>query len=466
MTDHEVLKRNTLIAATAASFLTPFMGSSINMAIPAIGKEFNAGAFHLGWVVTGYLLASAAFLLPFGKAADIIGRKKVFLSGIICFSMFSLLCGFSHTIEVLIILRVLQGISSSMIFGTAIAILTSVFPGSERGRVLGINTAAVYVGLSLGPVLGGALNHHFGWQSIFFANFAMGLVTLLFVRKLEEEWVGSPGEKFDFLGSFLYAVGLVSLMFGISSITNSDWAKMFVVAGIIILSMFVVLETRKEFPLFNFKLLMANATFTFSNLAALINYSATFAVGFLVSIYLQSVLNYNSQSAGVILLAQPVVMAALSPIAGRLSDQMPPYKIASFGIAVTVIALIAFSQIKVGTSLYFLVFFLLLFGAGLALFSSPNTNAAMGAVDRVHYGVASSTLGTMRLVGQAVSMAVVTLVMTAYIGNTELAQVPVTLLTESIKTLFMIFAVLSFLGIFASLKRNRTVSPEVLERRN
>lgn len=448
-----VRKRSTLIAATAAAFLTPFMGSSINLAVPAIGKEFGAGALELGWVVTGYLLASAAFLLPFGKAADILGRRRVFQTGILCFLVSSCLCGLSRSIEMLIATRVLQGISSAMIFGTSIAILTSVFPANERGRVLGINSASVYAGLSLGPVVGGALNHNLGWQSIFFANAAIGIVALYFVGRLKGEWKGTPGEKFDIWGSALYSVGLVFLMYGISTVADSPWAVPLIILGAATLVTFAVFELRKEFPLFNFRLFIGNTAFTFSNIATLINYSATFAVGYLISVYLQSVLSYDSQAAGLVLLAQPVVMTVLSPIAGRLSDRIPPRKIASVGMAVTVVALLAFSQIGANTNLVYLVFALMLFGAGLSLFSSPNTNAVMGAVERSEYGVASSTLGTMRLVGQAVSMALVTLVMACYIGNAQLAGAPLDRLIASITTLFYIFAALSFAGIFASLAR-------------
>ena len=453
MIEEAALKRNTLIATTAASFLTPFMGSSVNLAIPTIGKEFGADAFLLGWVVTSYLLASAAFLLPFGKVADILGRRKIFVSGIVCFIFFSFLCGLSRNIHMLIVLRVFQGISSAMIFGTGIAILTSVFPASERGRVLGINSATVYAGLSLGPVLGGALNHYLGWQSIFYVNAVMGLGTLFFIRRLKGDWFGAPGERFDALGSVLYTAGLISLMYGISSITNSALAKISILAGIVLLATFVAYEHRIESPLLDLKLFSANAAFAFSNLAALINYSATFAVGYLLSVYLQSALGYDSQAAGLILLAQPLVMAVLSPIAGRMSDKVQPRKLASTGMAITAAGLLGFAHISTGTSLYVLIFFLLFFGSGLAFFTSPNTNAVMGSVERTCYGVASSTLGTMRLIGQAISMALVTLVMAFYLGNTELAKAPVSRLLTSIDTLFYIFAALCFAGIFASLAR-------------
>jgi EmrB/QacA subfamily drug resistance transporter len=448
-------KRNTLIAATAASFLAPFMASSVNLAIPSIGMEFGAGAYELGWVVTSYLLASAAFLLPFGKAADILGRRRIFLTGISCFSVTAFLCGFAPSIEMLIGARLLQGISASMIFGTSIAILISVFPPKERGQVLGINSASVYVGLSLGPVLGGGLNHYLGWQSIFFANGAVGLLTLFFVRRLKGEWLGTPGEKFDFVGAFLYAASVVFLLYGISSLSSSPWAAVIIALGAVTFGVFVAFELRQQFPLFNFRLFLGNRTFTFSNIATLINYSASFAVGYLVSIFLQTVKGFDSQTAGIVLLAQPVIMTVLSPIAGKLSDTVSPRKLASAGMAVIVVSLLAFSQIQLRTDAWYLVVCLMIFGAGLAFFASPNINAVMGAVDHCYYGVASSALGTMRLTGQAVSMAIVTVVMAAYFGNAELSKVVPANLTAATTNLFLIFSALSFVGIFASLAGRR-----------
>ena len=220
------VKKYALITVTLASFLTPFMGSAVNLAIPSIGKEFNSSALLLGWVVTSYLLTSAAFLLPVGRYADIIGRKKVFILGVAIFSLTSLLCGLAGSIQALIAFRVIQGIGGAMLFGTSMAILTSVYPPQERGKVLGINVAAVYTGLSLGPVLGGAMNQHLGWQSIFYLNVFLGcLVMLLTFMKLKGEWAGARGESFDLGGSLLYVSGVTAFMYGISSYAASSWAK-------------------------------------------------------------------------------------------------------------------------------------------------------------------------------------------------------------------------------------------------
>ncbi|HEX2975238.1 MAG TPA: MFS transporter, partial [Bacteroidales bacterium] len=164
---NDTSKRSVLLVATFAAFLTPFLGSAVNLALPAIGKELNANALSLGWVISSFILASAIFLLPFGRLADIVGRKKIFTLGIALFTLSTTIIIFAGSILWLIILRIVQGFASAMIFGTSLAIITSVFGPGERGKAMGINITAVYLGLSLGPVIGGLLTQYFGWRSIF-----------------------------------------------------------------------------------------------------------------------------------------------------------------------------------------------------------------------------------------------------------------------------------------------------------
>ncbi|MCF8012169.1 MAG: MFS transporter [Clostridiales bacterium] len=449
-----MLKKYTLIAVTTASFLTPFMGSAVNLAIPSIGNEFSSTAVLLSWVVTSYILASAAFLVPIGRIADIIGRKKIFITGTLIFTITSFLCAAAWSVKILIFFRVLQGVGSAMVFATAMAILTSVFPPWERGKVLGINVASVYTGLSLGPVLGGALNHYLGWEFIFYFSALLGIISLIItIYGIKGEWADSKGESFDINGSILYSVGLIALMYGISSISNTPWAKYTALLGLIILIIFIVYEKKLEHPVLNTKLFSQNITFSFSNLAALVNYSATFAVAFLLSLYLQVVLQYNSQAAGLVLLFQPIIMAVLSPFTGKLSDRIEPRIVASTGMAITFLSLLFFCFIAQNTPLWLIILNLMLLGAGLALFSSPNNNAIMGSVEKKYYGVAASALSTMRLTGQTISMAIVTLIIALYVGNIEFSQASASMLVKGTQTAFIIFTVLCFGGIFASLAR-------------
>ncbi len=455
------LKKYAILTVTMASFLTPFMGSAINLAIPSIGREFNSGAVYLSWVVSSYLLATAAFLLPFGRLADIVGRKKIFTYGIVLFSVFSMLCGLAWSIQALIVFRIFQGIGSAMIFGTGMAILTSVFPPHERGKVLGINVATVYTGLSMGPVLGGVMNQHLGWESIFYLNAALGLVILLLAAiKLKGEWAGAAGERFDATGAVLCMVGLVAFIYGFSSIATSVWSRYILAVGVLVILVFIRHEARVEQPILNMRLFSKNITFAFSNLAALINYSATFAVGFLMSLQLQVVMGFNSQTAGLILLSQPILMALLSPFAGALSDRVQPRLIASLGMSLNAVGLFIFGFINMNTPTWFIMINLAILGTGFALFSSPNSNAIMGSVEKRYYGVASSTMGTMRLVGQAISLAIATLMIDLYLGSAQLSAENANLILKSVSTSFFVFSAACLGGVFASLARGSVKAVE------
>lgn len=194
-----VSKGVVLLIAAMSSFLTPFTSSSVNIALPSIGTNLFLNAISLSWVATAYLLAAAAFLVPLGRIADIYGRKRVFLVGIIIDAIASILGAASNSGSWLIVFRAFQGLGGAMIFGTGMAILTSVFPSQERGRALGINIAAVYTGLSVGPLVGGFLTSQFGWRSIFLLNAFLGLVmTIIVFWKLKGEWAEAKGERFDY----------------------------------------------------------------------------------------------------------------------------------------------------------------------------------------------------------------------------------------------------------------------------
>jgi EmrB/QacA subfamily drug resistance transporter len=444
-----------LLVATIASFIFPFTGSAVNIALPSLGKELSLDAVMLGWIATAYLLSSATFLVPFGRIADIYGRKKIFTCGIVIFTLSSLFAGMASSAHMLISCRVFQGIGGAMLAGTAVALLTTVFPTNERGKVLGINVAAAYTGLSLGPVLGGILTQHLGWRSIFFINVPLGLAVIgVVLWKLKGEWTGAKGERFDFAGSVIYSLGLVALVYGFTHLP-AMLGVWLIVGGVIGLSAFTRWEMRTRSPVLDISLFRNSKAFTFSNLAALINYSATWAVSFLMSLYLQYLKGFNPQGAGLILVAMPATQAIFSPLAGRLSDRIEPRLIASAGMALTTAGLIIFIFINKETPLAFIIGNLILMGFGFAFFSSPNTNAVMSSAPKTAYGVASATLATMRQVGMLLSMGVAMLLLALYMGRVQITPEYYSLFQESMKTSFIIFAILCFGGIFASLARGK-----------
>ena len=453
ITEQASVRRAALIAATLTSFLTPFMDSATNVALPEISREFGMDAVTLTWIRIAYLLAAATFLVPFGKIADIHGRKRIYAYGTAIFTLAALLIGLSRSTEMLIGVRVVQGFGSAMIFGTGVAILTSVFAPGERGKILGINVAAVYLGLSVGPFFGGLLTDALGWRSIFFVTVGLGLIALVFIMwRLNAEWAEARGEQFDLAGSIIYALGLVGVLVGMS-LLPSPLGGGVIVAGAIGLVAFGVWETRAAHPVLNVDLLLANRPFAFSNAAALINYAATAATAFLMSLYLREVRGMDGTAAGLVLVAQPVVQASLSPLAGRLSDRIEPRIVASVGMGCTALGLFLFAFLDPDAPIWTIVARLALLGFGFALFSSPNMSAIMGSVERRFYGVASGTLGTMRIVGQTLSQGVVTVLFALYIGRVEIAPQNYGSFLTSARTAFAIFALLCVIGIFASLAR-------------
>jgi EmrB/QacA subfamily drug resistance transporter len=449
------LRRTATVVAALSSFLSPFMSSSVNIALPAIGQEFSLDTVLLGWVTSAYLLSAAMCLVPFGKIADIHGRKRIFTYGIGFYTLASLLCALSTSGAMLIVSRALQGIGSAMVFGTGVAILTSVFPPGERGRVLGMNVAATYAGLSLGPVLGGFLTQGLGWRSLFLVNVPLGLIVVALVLwGLKGEWAGAAGEAFDWIGSVVCGMSLVAMMYGLSLLPEMKGVWM-LLGGVVGVAAFGWWETKTDSPILNVSLFGSNRVFVFSNLAALIHYSATFAIGFLLSLYLQYIKALSPQSAGLVLVVQPVMMAVFSPLMGRLSDRIEAQTLASAGMGLMVVALLLLASLGPGTSLGLIVAYQAILGFGYALFSSPNVNAVMSSVEKRFFGIASATLGTMRLTGQMLSMGVATLILAITIGKVQITPQYYGAFLISLRTAFLLFAVLCFGGVFASLARGK-----------
>jgi len=449
----KAIKTSALIISVLNSLIMPFMGSAVSIALPAIEKELNVDAVLLTWISTSYLLALAVFMVPFGRLADIYGRKKIFILGTIIFTFSSILCACSNSIHLMLFFRVLQGIGNAISYAPGTAILVSVFPLKERGKVLGINVAAVYVGLSAGPFLGGILTHYLTWRSVFLsvAPFCAIILFLTF-RWLKSEWADAKGEKFDIAGSFIYAVAIVAMILGMSNIMET-WGWWMMLAGIASIFAFIRWELKAEQPVFDVRLFKTNRVFAFSSLAALINYAATYALSFLLSLYLQYIKGLSSQVAGAVLVAQPLIMAAFSPMAGRLSDRIEPRIVATLGMIITTIGLFLFAFLEQDTSLWYIISYLIILGFGFALFSSPNTNAIMSSVDKRYLGIASGVIGTMRSLGMMVSMGISTVIFSILIGRVQITQDQYPSLMKSIVAAFIIFTALCCMGILASMAR-------------
>ena len=452
-------KQISILAVVAiTSFMGTFLISSINIALPAIERTFGLNAVLLSWVVTSFLLATAMFLLPVGRWSDISGVMKLFKVGLIIFTLSSLLCGLAPSGGWLIAARYLQGIGAAFTNTTGQAILVGNFPPQHRGRVLGISVSSVYLGLSFGPFVGGILTQQVGWRSIFFAATVLGLLsTIVAYLYLDKD---KPSEKINqkmsFKGVIFFMIGLVCLVYG-SSLIPSLAGWLFMVGGLVALVVFWMIESNAKMPVIDTKLFTKNRMFAYSNLAALINYGATSAIVFFLSFYLQKIQHLSPQQAGLILIAQPIMMTLFSPLVGRLSDHHEPRYFATTGMAMCSIGLASMAFLQVDTPHWLIVSILLWVGIGFALFSSPNMNIIMSSVDRSQYGQASGSASSMRVLGQIISMTIVTLLFAGLFGGKAIEQVSDALFLTAMKWGFITFALISLIGIYLSLIRGDVV---------
>ncbi|MCI8285565.1 MAG: MFS transporter [Firmicutes bacterium] len=498
----------TLIPIIMTAFITTFTGSALNLSVPAISSEFGAGAVSVGWIVTGYILASASLSVPFGRFADLYGKKPVFVTGEIIFTICAVLCSFAWNISSIIAFRLIQGIGAAMVFATNTAILVAAYPSEKRGRMLGLSVASTYLGLSMGPVIGGTLNQHTGWRSIFYITATYGVIMVIItIFGLKEPAhapdTTEPGKKtknqinasvqttlnneteidlnqhteennnsnvnyentktvrskngrfaaMDITGCILYTLSLSVIMYSFSSLMSNHAAKFLLAAGIITLVLFIRWELRVSSPVINMNMFRGNIVFSLSNLAALLNYGASYAVSYLLSIYFQSVLGYSSQTAGLILITSPIFQTVLSPVMGKLSDKYSPFKLASLGMALTAAGIFMFIFINPDMPLLYIIIALSVIGIGFSLFSSPNTNAVMSCVDKKVYSVASSILATSRSIGHTASMAIVSSVVAVTVGNITLAQASPEAIISAMHVSFIVFTALCAAGILCSAKR-------------
>ncbi len=448
--------RNARTAQTAialTSFLVPFVGSALNLALPQIGHDLDMNAVTLSLMVSAYLLPCAMFQMPAARLGDLYGRRKIYLLGIGAFSLFSLLSSLAWSPGSLIAFRALTGIGSAMMFGTAMAILTSLFPAHQRGKTLGINTAVVYFALAAGPLFGGLLTHYLGWRSIFVACCLAGVTAVIFsLIAIRDEWTEARGEPFDFIGAALYALTLFAVIYGFSLLPNTtSW--LLLALGIAAAFAFIRFEYRCRFPVFNLGLLVDNRAFRLSTVAAMINYSVTAASTFLLSLYLQYVRGLDAQHAGFLLMLQPIMQTFVSPLAGRWSDRVHPASLATAGMVMVTLALLGLCFLTENTPWLTLAALLLLFGAGFGIFSSPNVNMIMSSVDRPAYGTASAVTGTARLIGQSFSIGIATLTIHLYLGTAAVSAAHHAAFMSSLRLACAVFAMLCLVGIYASASR-------------
>ena len=423
--------RWTLLALTSVgAFMTPLDGSIVAVALPRMGPLLNLSFAASLWVQAAYLLSIAVLLIPFGRLADQHSRVRFYLAGIAIFTVASLAAALSWNGPSLIFSRILQGVGGALLYATSAAIVTSVFPAQERGRALGINVMAVYLGLSVGPPLGGFLVDHFGWPWIFLVNLPIGLAVFLWGWRILPSAQG-PNQRrqaadaptaggLDLAGAALLATFLVGLLVPLTFASEWGWGSIRVwtllVLSILALGAFQARETHASAPLVDLDLLRRNRLFAAANLAALLNYMALYAIAILTAVQLQLVQGRSAKVTGGIMLGQPLMQACLSPLSGRLSDRVGSRLLSTAGMLLTALGMVLLALLGRSGSMLPIVAALAIVGVGMAAFSAPNTSAIMGSVDRSQLSVASAFLGTMRVTGQALSVAILGGIAASHLG--------------------------------------------------
>ncbi len=412
MDKHNTLTKEKRIQLIIIVGIGTFMGaldsSIVNISLPSISNYFNISLTTVEWVVLSYLIVISSLLLAYGRLGDLYGHKRIYLIGFIIFTIGSLSCALSPTILILILSRALQAVGAGMLMSMGSAIITINTPSKDRGKYLGFNAIAVSVALSAGPVIGGFLTSYFGWQSIFFINIPIGIIGFFWAMAILPFTRGDESLPFDFMGAIFLFLGLVGIIFPLSLIETLGWKNITTIssllAGIIFLVIFFILEKKIKHPMLDLSL-FKNRLFFMSNLALLLNYMSQFTVTFILPFYLIQLRNLPPGKAGLILIANPIVVMIIAPIAGCISDRIDSRYISSSGMVFTSLGLFLLSTLKADTNVFLIIIFLAIIGFGIGIFQTPNNSAIMGAVPHNRRGIASSMIATMRNLGMVFGVA-------------------------------------------------------------
>ena len=404
--------RNWLVmtAVGVGSLLGSIDGSIVQVALPTIGRDFGTDVATADWVVAIYVLMASALLLTFGRIGDMRGQKPIYVWGIATFVISSALCGLAPKIALLILFRAVQGMGGSMFTSNASGILTVTFPPSQRGRVLGLQVLMIYLGGTLGPVLGGWLTDAFTWRAIFYVNVPIGLAALVLSAKfIPHVMPANQSERFDLPGAALFLATFSVLLIALNQGHTYGWTSPYIMglfaADVLLLAAFLLIEGRTRSPLLDLSLFRLPA-FSLSATSAVCNYFGMFACIFLMPYYLIEGRGLSSSSAGLLIALQSVSMAIAAPIAGALSDRIGTRWPATFGMAVMAVSMVLLSRLGPTSSLVFIGVAIGASGLGTGIFIAPNNSTMMGAAPMDRQGIAGAVAATSRYIGMVLGVAV------------------------------------------------------------
>ena len=462
-----------LLVTTIGAFMSPFDGSVVTVAIPSIASSISLGLESAVWIPLAYLLLLTLLLINVGRLADLRGRKWFYALGFAIFTTGSILCGLSTTDLQLISFRAVQGVGAAFIAANSTAIVTDVFPTEGRGRALGINTMAVYTGLTVGPVVGGILVQAFGWRSIFFVNVPIGILVITLVTlKLKQNPPNNFGARFDLQGAATLSIALATSLIVLTLGGVYGWLSTLTIAlavlGIVAFILFLHFERLSPFPTLDLSLFSKDRLFAAANATAFLSYIAVIGVTLAIAIFLETIKGLSPEVTGLYLIAQALPMALFSPLSGWLSDRFGSRALATIGMGCVTVGLFLLSGLNAQSSGMDVVVRLVIVGVGFGLFSSPNTSAVMGSVKWEELGVAAGTLGTMRFMGQSMGLAMLGAVMattlsppallTVFTGLASQGGVVTSEFVSGMRTFFLIATGIGLLATIASTTRGLEVT--------
>lgn len=438
-----------LVAIGTGSFMAALDGSVVNIILPVVREAFTSNVATVEWVVTIYLLVLSGLLLTFGRLGDLRGHKSVYVWGFSIFATSSALCGAAQTPETLILFRGVQAIGAAMLASNAPAILTGNFPGNMRGRALGLASMMTYIGLTVGPSFGGWLAHAFGWRSVFFINVPVGalalILSLVFIPK---DSPAESGQRFDLPGGLLFLAGLTALLLGLNKGADWGWASLPVLGllagAVLLMVIFILVERRSPAPMLDLSLFRV-PLFSAATASAVLNYICVYTITFLMPFYLIQGRGLNSAQAGLLLTAQPILMAIAAPISGALSDRTGSRWPGMIGMGLLSAGLFLLAGLGAATPLLFAGLALAVAGLGTGTFISPNTSALMGSAPKQRQGIASGVQAAARNVGMVLGIG-----LAGAIFTTHLAQNTPEALYRGIDMGFLAAGGIAVLGIVMS----------------
>jgi EmrB/QacA subfamily drug resistance transporter len=439
-------RRIVLIACCIGGFITPLITTMINLALPTIGAEFGISEHDREWLVIMFFLSSVAFLVPMSRLSDLYGKRKMFIIGIVIVLIASVMSAFADSFSLLLFWRLVTGVGAASIASASISMIAQVYPRSQRGLPLAINTMFIYIGASLGPSLGGFLTEAFGWESIFLAIIPFSVAALVPLLLFKGEFCTSKGEPFDIKGTILYGVGIVAMMYGVITLPNT-LSLAFIAGGAVLLTAFFRFEKRTEYPVLKVGL-FRERVFKRATLSTLLNYGASYAVLLTMSMYLQDVGGFSPGKAGMIILAQPVIQAVITPFAGRLSDKIDPRKLTTAGMLMMCIGTALMITITEEVIMLKVYLTLMITGLGYALFSAPNTNLIMGSVSPKNYSESSGLISAMRQIGMMVSVAILMCMISVFMGTNAVITDDIPSFINAVRVAFSICFVLAVIGTY------------------